>query len=228
MAGAPVVKVERRRAERRPIKIMLRYRCVAGSGLIVNRLQYVGTIINVSSLGAGMKVKKDWAPNSVLELELPDSELGPARTAYARVVWMRGSNEEPGTYFLGLAFCKLKGGQQAAPAATAAAGPDPTAVLADCGYEGPLLASKLYVKYRCVSEGLFHDREYRGGLLMDVRSNGAIFTSRVDYPAGSLFELHLPDNPRCAARVIGGKAIWARAQQQPGQYRIGCLFVRLP
>lgn len=210
---------ERRRYPRRPVKQLLRYRCVQTGGIVLDRNDQVGQLVDMSQTGASLKVKRDFPIGAILEVELSEK-----KKVHAKVVSVRGLRDEPGLYRASVAFVRApseKAGDAKAACAT-------TSDLADPGSEGRGWSQRIRVEYRCVTEGVHKDLEPRAGHLLDIKPNGVVITALKDYPAGAILDISLPDSEACKARRIHGRVVWSKGQDRPGHWRFGCVFVRVP
>jgi len=106
-APLPVVKVtrENRRFARRAVKILLKLRCVT-SGIEHEVTDRGGMLVNISKSGMEIVTTRDYAKGAVLEVTLPESEIGPARKLHARVAWSKAA-EQAGRVAVGAAFVRL-------------------------------------------------------------------------------------------------------------------------
>src|SRR5437870_3993795 len=79
---------ERRRAPRVAKRVMLKFRCLAPD-LLRDKGDQVGLITEVSRGGLILRTQRTYLPGAILELQMPETTLGPARKLTLRVVWQR-------------------------------------------------------------------------------------------------------------------------------------------
>ena len=101
----PAASQERRRFPRRTLKMLVKLQCVT-AGIEHEQVQRGGFLVNISKGGLAVVTTRDYAPGSVLEVTMPEGELGPARTLHARVAWSR-AGEEAGRIQIGAGFVRL-------------------------------------------------------------------------------------------------------------------------
>jgi hypothetical protein len=187
--------------------------------MVQDRNDQVGQLVDMSQTGASLKVKRDFPIGAILEVDLSET-----KKVHARVVSVRGLRDEPGMYRASVAFVRApseKAGEAKAACALTSDLPDP-------GPEGRKWAQRIWVEYRCVTEGVHRDLQPRAGQLLDIKPNGVVITAMKDYPAGVILDIALPDSEACKARKIHGRVTWSKGQDRPGYWRFGCVFVRVP
>lgn len=106
-APLPAVKVtaENRKFPRRAVKLLVKLRCVT-SGIEHETVDRGGMLVNISKSGMEVVTTRDYAKGAVLEVTMPESELGPGRKLHARVAWSKAT-EQPGRVGVGASFVRL-------------------------------------------------------------------------------------------------------------------------
>jgi hypothetical protein len=94
---------DRRRTTRWSRRILVKYRCV-GDGVLRDVDPRVGALENISDGGLVLTVRRELPVGTALEILLPETPLGPSRTAGAIVVWSRESAGKAGQWLAGCAF----------------------------------------------------------------------------------------------------------------------------
>lgn len=208
--------VERRKFPRVLRKFIVKFRVIGGPAGrdIADR---VGQVTNISQSGILLVSKRPLQPGTYIEIKFPENALsGGPRTLQGQV--RRTAPETPeGDNPAGVTFVRI-------PARPEGKDPAPPKAAAPKGSErrtSERQVQKLLLKLRCVSEGLFHELEPRGGLLMNVSQGGMeVWTTR-DYAPGCVLEIQVPENAVGAARTVRAKVVWARPAEKQGQYRLG-------
>jgi len=93
---------ERRRHLRWDQHILLKYRCVS-EGILFDVEPRVGALENVSDGGLVLSVKREYPDGTLLEVRLPDTPVGFARTATIRTLWTR-PHDKPAKWLVGGEF----------------------------------------------------------------------------------------------------------------------------
>ncbi len=96
---------DRRVHKRWEQKLIVRVRCIApgpfreadGRGAMLQ---------DISKGGVEIVTTRDYVGSAVLEMQFPESPIGPAKMYHGRIVWSRGA-EKPGHFLLGCAFVRL-------------------------------------------------------------------------------------------------------------------------
>lgn len=99
----PMSGGDRRRSIRWAKQILVKYRYLS-DGILRDIDPRVGILHNVSAGGLVLTVRRELPLGGLLEIHLPDTPLGPARTASATVVWSRECDGKPGQWLAGCAF----------------------------------------------------------------------------------------------------------------------------
>ncbi len=238
MSDAPQ-GAERRKHRRVPKKIMLKFRGVAPAAAI-DRADLVGIMVEVSRGGLTLRSPRPYAPGAIVELQLPETELGPARRLHLKVAWQK--RVENSTQFdVGGGFVKYVPQTASATSAEPAGGGTrryKTAALKATGNtmrrakEGAdkrqhtRYLQKVYVKYRCVSKGMFHETDDRVGVLLDFSRGGFVFAGVREYTVGSIIEIKFPETPLGPASTLHAKVVRTSPHDRPAQHRVACSFVQ--
>jgi hypothetical protein len=202
---------ERRRAPRKPAKFLVKFRL---SGDVADRL---GQVRDVSSKGLSVETKRAPPVGVVIELKMPDSPFGPARTLHAKVCWT-SEGAEPGDVRFGVTFV----------AAPKEKGPPPAAPAGAERRRFPRRAEKLLLKVKCVTKGVFHEIAERGAMLTDISKGGMEIMTTRDYAPGCILEIVVPESALGPGRTVHARIAWARAiPEKVNYYAIGCSFVKL-
>jgi len=237
---------ERRKFPRVAKRIMLKFKCVHPE-LLLDRGEQIGIILDISKGGAVLRSTRTYLPGAILQLSLPETELGAARTLHARVISQRRT-DSANQFDLGTMFVRWPPPQQEASAKpkTRRIGGETTR------YESATLGvptgetirrlrvqrapgeerrkharwqERVYLKYRCTTKEVFNEVDYRVGLMLDFSRGGFVFAGLREYPAGSVLEVKFPDTPLGPGRTIHAKVVRTAAYEKPGQFRIACAFV---
>jgi len=234
---------ERRKFPRVHKRVMLRFQCVAPELLRDKALQ-VGIIMDISKGGLVLRSPRTYLPGAIIELHMPNTEVGPARLFYMRVVWQRRT-ESVTQFDIAGAFVrytvsaepvKKKTGRAAGEtrrfeAATLGPPTGQTVRRVASSGEGSdrrkhaRWQERIYLKYRCVSKGPFNEYEDRVGLMLDFSRGGFVFAGLRDYPVGSVMEVKFPQTPLGAPRTIHARVVRTRGHEKPGQHQVACAFV---
>lgn len=234
---------ERRKHPRVAKRVMLKFRCLAPD-LMRDRAEQVGIILEISRGGLILKSPRTYLPGAILELKMPQNELGPARTLHMKVVWQRRA--ENLMFDLGGAFVRVTAAPEGGPATPTPGGTrrfekstlgvstgDTVRRVRSTAPAGQperrahaRWAEKIYLKYRCTSKGLFFEPEARVGLMLDFSRGGFVFAGLREYTAGSVMEVKFPATPLGPGQTLFAKVVRASPHEKPGQYRIGCVFVQ--
>ncbi len=188
---------ERRKFPRVHRRVMLRFQCVAPELLRDKALQ-VGIIMDISKGGLVLRSPRTYLPGAIIELHMPNTEVGPARLFYMRVVWQRRT-ESVTQFDIAGAFVRYTVSAEPEKKKTArAAGEtrrfEATTLGPSTGRTVRRVASagqgsdrrkhdrwqeRIYLKYRCVSKGPFHEGDDRVGLMLDFSRGGFVFAGSV-------------------------------------------------
>ncbi len=230
---------ERRKHRRVPKKIMLKFRGVAPD-TAVDRADHVGIMVEVSRGGMTLRSPRPYAAGSIVELQLPETELGPARRLHLKVAWQKRVDSST-QYDVGGGFVKYSPQAESAKADEPAASGTrryKTAALAATGNtmrrtkegadkrEHTRYLQKVYVKYRCVTKGMFQESDDRVGVLLDFSRGGFVFAGAREYTVGSIIQIKFPETPLGAASTLHAKVVRTSPHDRPAQHRVACSFVK--
>ncbi|MBI2933300.1 MAG: PilZ domain-containing protein [Planctomycetes bacterium] len=106
LRAEPVVRAgrERRRYERWEQKLMLRVRCVT-PGPWAEKVFRPALLQDVSKGGVEIVTTREYVRDLVLEVDFPQSALGPKQSFHAKILRSSGS-DKPGHFALGCAFVR--------------------------------------------------------------------------------------------------------------------------
>jgi len=112
MKPEPVVSAgrERRRYDRWEQKVLLKVRCIT-PGPFEEQSTRPAQMTDISKGGVEIVSTREYAKNLVLEMQFPESALGPAQTFHARILRSSGS-DKAGQFALGCAFVRLVSGSR--------------------------------------------------------------------------------------------------------------------
>jgi c-di-GMP-binding flagellar brake protein YcgR len=96
---------DRRRYKRREKRFLVKFRSIGGAHQ-KDVGERVGMVINISNGGMVLTSKREFQVDTLFEIKIPETPLGPARTIKGKVVWSKTAAES-GEYHLGCMFVRI-------------------------------------------------------------------------------------------------------------------------
>ncbi len=203
---------ERRRHERRSRKFVVKFRVIGGA-LPKDIADRAGQVVNVSKGGIMLLSKRPLPAGTLLDLKFPESVFGGGAVTLQGVVRRAGTGVPGGDNPLGLAFVRVT-----RPEGAGSGGSEKR--------RQERIPEKLLLKLRGVSEGLFHEFEPRGGILLNVSDGGLEVSTTRDYAPGTLLELALPATSLGPARRARATVVRSQSGEKEGHFRLGLALQR--
>lgn len=91
-------RAEKRRHPRWQNRILVKYRCVS-EGYLLEVDERSGMLENFSKCGVLLSVLRQYPEGTLLELKLPETPIGPARTAWVKIVRLEAA-DKPGRWIV--------------------------------------------------------------------------------------------------------------------------------
>lgn len=197
MAGG----AERRRFPRRDQRLLIKFRAIGGAHHrdVADR---VGLIRNISKGGFELEIRRELPVDTLLELRIPDSALGPARTLQGRVQWSREESES-GRVRAGCTFVKI------------------VETKAD-RRQHPREPRKLRLEIRAGGADVIE------GELRDLSKGGIEFEAPQPFKPHAKLDVHFPASPLGAARSVWVEVLRCTATERAGWHRSAGRFVATP
>lgn len=194
---------DRRRFPRLPHRLVVKYRAIGGAHHQESAFRQ-GTVINVSKGGLVLTAPKGFPPDTLFEIQIPESPLGPAREVKGKAVWThkKGDPGDGGEFTVGCMFVRI-----VLPEATERR-------------KFPRKPHKLPLSLCALHrEGDSHE-----GQLQDLSQGGIEFMSNIDYAIGTVVQVGFPESPLGGARVVYVEIV-RNGADPAGGYRIAGRFV---
>jgi hypothetical protein len=194
---------DRRRWPRKPQRFLIKFRTLGGAYQkdIADR---VGLVLNISKGGLVLTTKRHFPEETLLDIKIPATPLGPERAIQGKVVWAREASES-GEYHVGCMFVRIVERPEIERR------------------KFPREPRKLPLSLRALEEEDSHE-----GLLQDLSQGGIEFLSPHDYAKGTTVQVGFPESPLGGARVVYVEVLRSGPGEKAGWHRLAGRFMERP
>ena len=91
----------------------------------------------------------------------------------------------------------------------------------------PRWGHRFVVRYHAIGGEPEAEPEDREGMVLNVSKGGIVLTAPKLFPSDTLFQIKIPETLLGPAREVQGKVVWVHKAAESGEYRVGCMFVRI-
>ena len=191
---------DRRRFPRKSQRFLVKFKSIGGAHQ-KDVGERVGMVINISKGGIVLTSKREFQVDTLFEIKIPATPLGPAREIKGKVVWSKTAAES-GEDHLGCMFIRI-------------VDPNP---------EDRRQYERKPVKLPLSLRGI-EDDESLEGQLSDLSAGGIEFAGPHAFAKGSIVVVGFPASPLGGARVVYVQVLRCEPGEKPGWHAMAGKFV---